>query len=442
MLKRSITYCLFASLAMTGLAQQPGKSDALKKQQAAIQREISELRSTLSSSKKDTKVGLQQLKMVQRKLELRKQAIENINQQVSVIDNNIGRSKNEIGQLTKELDTLKANYAQSVVYAYKSRSNYEFVNFVFSAASFNDLLHRIEYLRAYRRYREEQALTIRNTQLLLTNKVTGLKASRTEKGAVLQKQQLQKQELQSETTEKREVLSKLKAREKEITKELADKQRTDRKLKFAIQKAIDNEMTLAMRSVEDKKRTSTKSTRSNTRSASAKTKTAKKKPAKIIVTRNKNTAAPTSNKSFLDATPEGMRISGGFEMNKGRLPWPVDKGYIKAHFGNVRIEGFEDLTRVNPALTIGTDRSAAVKAVFEGVVTSIFDVEGSWAVVVKHGKYFTVYSGLSSLNVANKQQVNSGDVLGRAGANTDTEIDFIIMQEKKNLDPEKWIRSR
>src|ERR1700754_1443649 len=165
MLKMMFTCFLTVTVSVTLLAQQQpgGSSDELKRKQAEIQREIDNLRNTLKDTKKNTKAGLLQLTMVQKKLRLREQAIGNINQQINYIEGTIGKSKNEIERLKGELDTLKDQYAKSIVYAYKNRSNYDFLNFIFSASSFNDALRRVQYLRAYRLYREEQAGTIKNT---------------------------------------------------------------------------------------------------------------------------------------------------------------------------------------------------------------------------------------------------------------------------------------
>src|SRR5690349_11335581 len=247
MLKMMLTgfLAMSVSVALFAQQQQPGNSEDLKRKQAEIQREIDDLRSTLKDTKKNTKAGLLQLSMVQKKLRLREQAIGNISQQINLIEGTIGKSRNEIGRLKGELDTLKLQYAKSIVYAYKNRSNYDFLNFIFSAASFNDALRRVQYLRAYRLYREEQASTIKNTQVLLQGKIAGLESSRKEKDAVLQKQEKQKVELEGEKREKNEILSKLKAREKEISKELTAKQKADIKLKNAIRAAIDREIKIA-----------------------------------------------------------------------------------------------------------------------------------------------------------------------------------------------------
>jgi len=440
--------------------QQPGSSEELKRKQAEIQREIDDLRNTLKDAKKNAKAGLLQLSMVQKKLRLREQAISNINQQINVIEGNIGKSKNEIGRLKSELDTLKEGYAKSVVYAYKNRSNYDFLNFIFSSSSFNDALRRVQYLRAYRLYREEQATTIKNTQLLLQNKIAGLESTRKEKDLVLQKQEKQKVELEDEKKEKNEIVSKLKAREKEISKELTVKQKADQKLKLAIRTAIDREIKIARekalaeaRAREAREAAEREETAKKNAAAEAARKAAEKEKnatsntpaatAPVAKVEPKKEAPKKPVESPLESTPEGFRISGSFESNKGRLPWPVEKANVKIHFGTYSIEGTK-LRGNNPGITLATEPGAVVRAVFEGEVSRIFDIDGNWSVLVRHGKYFTVYSNLSSVSVAKDQKITAGTMLGRAAANDDGngEIEFLLMQENRNLDPESWIRRR
>lgn len=427
MLKHFLT-SLFLFMILAAAAQQQS-SDELKKKQAEIQREIEDLRRTLDDARKDKKAGLGQLAMVQRKLRLREQAIGNINQQINIIEGTISQSRNEIGRLTTELDTLKLQYEKSVVYAYKNRSNYDFLNFIFSASNFNDALKRVEYLRSYRNYREEQAENIKNTQSILRQKISGLEITRRQKDEVLQKQQKEKQVLVEEKKEKDVIVGKLQAREKEISKELTSKQKADQKLKSAIKVAIDREIKIARdKAIAERKEREKDKEATTSTNKPATTNTAAEKPKSI---------------SVFDATPEGMLITGNFEKNKGKLPWPIDKGNIKIRFGTYSIEGTK-LRGNNPGLTMETEARAAVKAVYEGEVSRIFDIEGNWTVLVRHGKYFTVYSNLSGVSVQKDQHVTAGQMIGRAAVNNDGngEIEFLLMQENRNLDPETWIRRK
>ncbi|MFM7838601.1 MAG: murein hydrolase activator EnvC family protein, partial [Chitinophagaceae bacterium] len=155
--------------------------------------------------------------------------------------------------------------------------------------------------------------------------------------------------------------------------------------------------------------------------------------------------APKSErpKSVLETTPEGVIISADFEKNRGRLPWPVEKGGIKIHYGLYSIEG-TNVRGNNPGLTIETDPGASVKSIFEGEVITVFDVEGSSAIVIKHGKYFTSYGNLAGVNVSKGQKVQAGQVIGQAASNADGngEIEFLLMQESRNVNPEPWIRRK
>jgi murein hydrolase activator len=159
-----------------------------------------------------------------------------------------------------------------------------------------------------------------------------------------------------------------------------------------------------------------------------------------------NTTAPVKpvkTKSVLEATPEGAIVSADFEKNKGRMPWPLEKANIKIHFGSYAVEG-TSVKGNNPGLTFETDPGASVKSIFEGEVSAVFDVDGSTTVLIKHGKYFTAYGNLTSASVSKGQKVNAGQTIGKASTNDDGngEIEFVLMQENKNLNPEPWIRRK
>lgn len=452
MLKTLFSCFLVLAFSGTLLAQ---TSEDLKKKQADIQREIDELRQSLNDTKKNKKAGLGQLSMITKKLRLREQAISNINDQIDVIQNNISQSRNEIGRLKQELDTLKAQYEKSVIYAYKNRSNYDFLNFIFSASNFNDALKRIEYLKSYRQYREQQASSIKSTQLVLQGKIAGLETSQKKKNEVLQEQEKAKIVLVEERKEKDEIVNRLKARERELTKELTDKQRADKKLKDGIMAAIRREAEKARAEAKrrEKEEAALAAKRAAAEKAAAAERAAAEKPSSSekSSTPNPNTTAavtpaktaPAKPKSVFEATPEGMLLSDNFEKNRGKLPWPVDKGQIKIHFGPYRIEQLK-IVGNNPGLTLETEEGAAVKAVFDGEVISVFEVDGTSAVFIRHGKYFTTYSNLNSVSVSKNQHVKAGQLLGKAATNGEGngEIEFVLMQDTRNLDPEPWIRRR
>ena len=228
-------FSAFLLISSQTLVAQGGQSkDELEKKQKQIQQEIDELRQAQNDIKKNKKASLSDLKLVQAKLRKRSAAIENINDQMQLLDNDIFQNNREIYRLRKELDTLRVQYAKTVEYAYKNRSNYDMLNFIFSSAGFNDAVKRIAYLKSYRNYRERQVANIFRTQNLLQTKTASLSENKKQKSNILIEQTKQRQVLEDERKEKDDVVAKLKNREKEIERELVVKKKTERDLKNAI----------------------------------------------------------------------------------------------------------------------------------------------------------------------------------------------------------------
>jgi murein hydrolase activator len=404
------------------LAQQPNRSD-LEKERADIQRQIEDVRKTLDETKKNRKETLGQLALLQRRLKLRERAIRNVNQQINVIDAEVNQSWREILSLRRELDTLKMQYEKSVVYAYKNRSNYDFLNFIFSATSFNDALRRVEYLKSYRTYREQQADNIRRTQDQLNQRLTGLKVHREEKNQVLKTENVEREQLVGEKKEKDAVASKLRSREKELSKDLAAKQKQDARLRSAIYAAIVRARNEETKKLESQAKNETPKTTTETTNASKTTSTKALSP--------------------FDANASEKLVSDNFEKNKRKLPWPVEAGNVTMEYGPQHVLEGTELVYNNQGLTIETKAGATVKVIFDGEVASVLSIGDNMAVIVRHGKYFSTYSGLASASVSKGQQVKVGQTLGRMGEKSDGmgELEFMISNEKgANLNPRQWLR--
>ncbi|OQP51028.1 hypothetical protein A4H97_04215 [Niastella yeongjuensis] len=418
MVKWMATALAALTIATSLPAQQSGRSEDLKQQQVELQRQIDQLKSSLTDSKKRTRASIRQLEMVQEKLRLREKAIRNINEQIDMLEGNIDRSRMEIDSLNTRLNTMKTEYARNIVSAYKLRSNYGFLNFMLSAHSFTEAFKRIQYFRAYHEYCEEQVVAIRKTQKILAGKINGLENARREKNAVVKEQVVQKQELEEEKKEKNETVKTLKTREQEISKELTAKKKADRQLGLAIQNAIAADFYTG--------------TGGGRKTTSKKSKTTSKKITKKKV-----------QVKEVELAPEVARLNGSFEHNKGKLPWPVENATVKIHFGSYKIPGIEVYGN-NPGLTLATDTNAEVKAVYEGEVLCVFNVEGNRSVMVRHGQYFTVYANLASVNVSKNDKITAGQIVGVADNASDGkgEIEFILMKERTNIDPAKWIKKK
>lgn len=414
--------------------------DELEKRRKQIQGEIEQLQKQQSTINKDKKASLGQLNLIQSKLQKRFAVIENINDEVRLIDNNIYSSNREIYRLEKQLDTLKEHYGRTIEYAYKNRSSYDMLNFIFTSSGFNDAVKRVAYLKSYREYREDQVANISKTKTELERKKNQLSQNKQEKSKALEEQNRQKQILEEEKNEKAGFVNKLKAREKELLSELAAKKRLDKNLQNAIASIVRREIEDARKkaAAEDAKRIALE----NAAKAKAANESGAVKAPATTTTAPKPTVTVRKT-TVLESTPEVTRVSVGFENNRRNLPWPVETGTITSGFGKRSIEGTK-LMEDNIGVTIGTQQGATVKAVFEGVVSSVFDVAGSQAVTIKHGKYFTTYYNLSSVSVSKGAQVTMGQLIGRAGVNDDGdgEILFVVNNESTFVDPQGWLKSR
>lgn len=426
-------------------AQTPAQSKSdLEKERAAIQKEIEDVKRSLDETHKNKRETLGQLALLQRRLKLRESAIQNINAQINVIQGDMNESWREILKLRRELDTLRIQYSESIVFAYKNRSSYDFLNFIFSATSFNDAVKRIEYLKSYRAYREERAENIRRTQELLQGKIDGLKVTRLEKDEVLKKQNKERAILEDEKKEKDAVVTKLKSQEKELKKEMIAKQKQDQKLSGAIAAAIKRAREMAIR--ESKKKDAadkasaaaekSAAARANRPGAPANSAPANSAPANSTPD-NPVTLTPIKSASkTVFISDEDMHLSGNFEKNRGHLPWPVS-GTVSMAFGPH--EYIKGIIHNNQGVTIDATAGSAVKAVFEGEVQSVFSVGDVSAVMIRHGKYFTTYSNLSTVSVSKGEQVKTGQIIGRVG--DIAQLEFVLSDEKDHMfDPEKWLR--
>lgn len=437
---------LLAVLILSLVCQQAqGQSSAeLKKKQADIQREIDDLRAQLDQTKKYKKKSLSELNLVQKRLRLRESQIRNINDQINLIQGNINQSWRDIVKLRSELDTLKLQYEKSVVYAYKNRSNYDFLNFIFSSGSFNDALKRVSYLKSYRAYREQQAANIRNTQNQLQQKIAGLNQNKVQKSQALDEQNKQFKQLEVEKKEKDEVVREIKGQEKELMADMNKKRKQDIQLKTAISAAIRREIEAAKKrlAAEEKERKAREAEARKDAAANAKEDVAANpnKPASKAADKPAREVKPLST---LDASEENKALSDNFEINRNKLPWPIVAGRISMKFGKAEYEGLAGIQYDNPGITIEADAGSSVKAVFDGEVASVLSIGSTQGVILKHGKYFTTYSNLSNVGVSKGQHVKTGQVIGKLDEKDSGrgELEFLITNDKNvNLNPEAWLR--
>jgi septal ring factor EnvC (AmiA/AmiB activator) len=421
---------------------QPQTREELEKQRAQLKKEIEQTEKLLSSNKMQTKENLLQYKLITNKVNLQDRVIDNINRDLHLLENNMYTIAKDVKRYDRLLDTLKQEYAKSMVYAYKNRSSYDFLNFIFSAENFNDAIKRISYLKSYRSYREMQGENILRTQELRKKRIQDLGGARLQKNAVLEVQSKEMKTLEIQQKEKDRILAELKKQGKQLNNQIVAKQKQMQKVNNAITAAIKRAQKEAREEAErfakaaaaEKEKLRREAERASRASGS------EPEPAKPKVER-KAAPAPKKMESVL-LNEDNVALNASFERNKGSLPWPLDRGTILMHYGpNTLPSG----TKMEVAcVTISADIGTPVKAVFEGTVTAVQNVEDMTVVIVQHGRYFTTYSNLSGVTVRKGDQVKTGQVLGKVASNLDGngEIDFYVSNESSNIDPEKWLRRR
>ncbi|RYY61890.1 MAG: hypothetical protein EOO05_04750 [Chitinophagaceae bacterium] len=428
------------------MAQQPPSTDKaeLERERREIQNELKEIQGNLNQVKGQTKQSLGQVNMINRKIVLQERLINSINKELRYIDDDIYLSNLEIYRLEKQLDTLKSQYARTVVYAYKNRSSFDYVNFIFSANSFNDALRRISYLKSYRQFREKQVGDIEETKNLIKAKQQAQLGRKQQKSSTLTEQNQQRVELTVQKKEKDAVVSKLKSQEKELQGQIANKKKRDQNIKNAITAIIRREIETAKKEEAARIAAAKKAEEERNKTAAV------LNPAKPTTSNNATTAPkPTAvagskpvDRSWLEFNASDLALGNDFASNKGKLPWPVDRAIVSIPFGPYNID--ERLKGNNPGITLITPSAGVpVKAVFEGTVSAIHNYGDGLAIIIKHGKYYTTYSNLSAASVSKGMTVKTGQVIGKAGDNEEGnggQIDFMLMIEAKETNPAGWLR--
>lgn len=440
-MKKLLTLTVFVLTVCTVAAQQPDKT-RMERERQEIQQEIRELQSSLGKVKGQKKETLAKLALLQRKLELQDRLIGNINKEIRIINDDIYLSTLEINRLQRELDTLKSQYARSVVYAYKNKSSYDFLNFIFSANSFNDALKRASYLKSYRSYRQQQVASIVETQRQITGKKQQLLGKQSQKKSVLQNQQEQMAALAEQKKEKDAVVSKLKSQEKDLARQVDNKRKRDRQLKAQIAAMVKRELAEAKRRADAeaaaRRKADAEAAAEAKRNAAANNSSSTPKSEMGTVT-----SKPAAKKVYTDLNAADVALSNNFAGNKGRLPWPVDNGVVSIPFGPYTIPG-TNLKDNNPCITISTPSvGSPVKSVFDGEVSGVTNTGGVWTVMIRHGKYFCVYTNLSSISVGKGDNVRTGQTIGKVAASDDDsggELEFYIYNEATNVNPQPWLR--
>jgi septal ring factor EnvC (AmiA/AmiB activator) len=325
-------------------------------------------------------------------IKTQKKLIHTLDNEITALNREMTRLSNTRDSLQVILEHYKGDYAQMVKQSHYARMQQSPLLFLLSSDSFQQLARRTRYLQEFAHFRQEQVRRIETTQAEIDTQNELLETNKADKQAALSSRKREQANLQRDERKQKNMLSQLKTKEKDLNKQIKQKQ-----------KKVDE----LNRKIDD------------------------------IVRKQTEKASKTT------LTKEQKLIAGGFEANKGRLPWPVEKGMISGHFGKQQHPVYSQVTMDNKGIYLQTTAGTKARAVYKGEVTSCFMVGGTYAVIVQHGNYRTVYSNLSKLSVKQGDMVDTKQAIGTIFTDPEqdqkTELYLQIYKDRNILNPELWI---
>jgi septal ring factor EnvC (AmiA/AmiB activator) len=425
-MKRIFVLILIFSTVSSLLFSQSIKE--LELQRKKMMSSISLTNKLLNETQRSASSTINRLMIVRKNIGLRQRLIENLDQEVTELDKTIDTLQVKHDQLQTHLTKLKNDYVRLLQESQMRQNSYSELLFLFSSQSISQAYRRLRYLKEFSDYRKQQALEIISVEEKVALQQQTLTQTRNAKESLRMQKEVESQKLKLEQQKENRTFLSLKGKEKNLNAQLSKQQRIANELNNKIEQLIAEEI----RRAEARKREAA-------RQAAAKQ---SKTPSHAVITTTPSTITKESSVDLL--TKEEQLVAGNFAANKGRLPWPVEKGFISGHFGIQPHPVLQHVTTNNKGIYIQTPRNADARAIFDGVVTERFAIPGSNnAIIIKHGNYRTVYANLTTIYVREGQHVNAKQKIGKIFSDDEnggkTELYLMIWKDKTPLNPEIWL---
>lgn len=406
---RKFLLALFFLCTASVIWGQESQQEKLEKRKAEILQEILDNEKLLKSVKNKEKSAVNVIILQSNKIKLKEKLIRTTERQTKVLANDMYINQLKINKLNRELAVLKEDYAKMIVKSYKSRSEQSRAMFLLSSENFLQAYKRAQYMKQYTGFRKMQGEEIKSKTKDLLGYNEKLNIQKIEKKKLLAENNKEKQSLEKEKREQLKLVNSIKKDKKKITAEIKKKQTESR----AIDRQIDRLIREAI--------------------AEANRKAASENP-------NAPVAAYTSSRIVL--TAEAKILADNFRANKGKLPWPVEKGFVSLGYGEQPHPVYPNLVIHNSGVEITTEQGSNARAVFAGEVTSVIVLSPvNKAVMIQHGDCFTVYQNLSSVFVTKGEKVSIKQSLGKIRTNGEgkTILKFTISQNTTYNNPASWL---
>ena len=392
------TLFLFA-YSLNSYSQYLNQSD-LERKRIELTKEINNIQKLISSSKNQKKLVVENIQNLNYKLDLQNEVIKIINNQLNIISASINNNQSVINELFKSQELLKSQYADMILRSYKTRSKTGKLMFIFSSSNFQQALKRIQYFKQYSDYQNKQLQQIANNTVELKVLRTQLIKEKTIQESLIIENQTTKNNVSIQLLSKNKLLQSISSNEIQFVKEIKSKQ----KISAKIDKEIKNIIARAIAESNRKKKT---------------------------------------NSKVFALTPEAKILSNNFTSNKGKLPWPVEKGYVTLKYGKQPHPVVKTATIQSNGIRIITASSQNVRSIFDGVIYRIISSKnGSKTILVQHGNFFTVYKNLASIYVEKGDRVSTKQNLGKIITNKNsgqTILSFSLFKDNKTENPLLWL---
>ena len=420
--------CLVCALLMPSyLDAQSGKSSSqLKKDKQKLENEIANTQKLLKKNESNQKAAVQQAALLRQQIQNREKMVTTLNSQILQMEDEQDLNEQEIRQLEKRLAYMKADYAQVVYNAYRNRRLIDKVTFILAADNFSQMFRRLRYYSIFSRNVREHSERIQKTTEELTKKNEEIVELKNDKLNTLSSKEQEIKNLENDRRKKTQNAEKLKKESQKLSADLKKKQQKRKEIDAAIQKAVQAEIAQANAArKKNAKSSGGKSSKSESSTASTSTSSSSSKASTTIT-----------------LTPEEKTLNTSFINNKGKLPWPVAKGAKVSDFGNYPHPDVPSVQVENRGIDIMVEAGTPVRAVFEGVVTSVMNIMGPTVVMIRHGEYLTVYQNLSSTSVKKGDKVSTKQTIGTVSKSqsSDTyELHFEIWKNDRYVNPNEWL---
>lgn len=420
---RAYFFLFFCLMAVPSAFSQVDKQQELEEKRQAILAEIKQINSLLFKTKKEEKSVLSQVEDLNQRISASENLIRVTNQQANLLTRNINENINKISNLREELKVMKADYAQMIQKSYKSKNQQSRVMFLLSSENFLQAYKRVQYMKQYAAFRKKQGEGIKAKTEELQKLNSDLIGQKKTKQNLIAENEQAKKKLTQERKNQQELVATLKKDESKFTTQIRAKQKQadeiDRQIDALIRAAIEEANRIARE----------KAAREN----------ANKPPTETT----KNTVTKAAKTEEFALTAEDRALAASFTSNKGKLPWPVEKGMVLKSFGTHQHPQFPNVTTNSSGVEIATNDDATVRSIFEGQIMSIQVIKGANKVVfIQHGDYISVYSNLATVSVKKGEKVSTKQNIGtvaKSPTEGKTVLKFYIYKNKTKINPADWI---